>query len=239
MKIEKELTHPIHPCHKLRLEYTETPYNCDGCKEAGIGYKYKCHQCAFTLHKACAIAAPRTTHPFYQKCEFKLYYHPPGKCKRVCDACRTYVHGFVYHCDSCDFDLHPCCANLPQVLDDGKRDLYLCSKLSSSCHGCGGTGLGWSYRSQCGAYNLHLSCVKEMLVESWLAVYLNVDKNRVRQMVTSIPRLKGSLQNRPVVRGSVGKYGQMAGAAARAVVSAVLGDPTAMVAAVVSGIVSK
>lgn len=76
-------------------------------------------------------------------------------------------------------------------------------------------------------------------MESWLAVYLNVDKNRVRQMVTSIPRLKGSLQNRPVVRGSVGKYGQMAGAAARAVVSAVLGDPTAMVAAVVSGIISK
>lgn len=239
MKIEKEMTHPMHPRHKLRLEYTEIPYNCDGCKEAGIGYKYKCQQCGFNLHKVCAVGAPRITHPFYEKCEFKLYYYPPGRGKRVCDACRTYVNGFVYHCNSCDFDLHPCCANLPQVLDDGKHNLYLCNKLSSSCHSCGGKGLGWSYRSQCKTYNLHLSCVKEMLVESWQAIYFNVDKNKVRQMHTSIPSLKGSLQNRPGARGTVKKYGQMAGTAARAIVSAILGDPTAIVAAVIGGIISK
>ncbi|KAG7035018.1 hypothetical protein SDJN02_01811, partial [Cucurbita argyrosperma subsp. argyrosperma] len=239
MKIEKEITHPIHPCHKLTLNYTEAPFNCDGCQEAGIGYNYKCHQCGFHMHKVCAVGAPTITHPFYKKCEFKLHHRPPGQAKRVCDACRTHIHGFVYHCNACDFDLHPCCASLPQVLDDGQRHLYLCHKLSSSCHGCGGKGLGWSYRSKCRTYNLHLSCVKEMLVESWQAVYFNVDKNKVREMVTTIPRLKGSMQDRRGVRGTVEKCGRVAGAAARAIISAILGDPSAIVAAVVGGIISK
>ncbi|KAF6174238.1 hypothetical protein GIB67_033770 [Kingdonia uniflora] len=239
MKIDKEISHPIHH-HKLKLHYTETPFNCDGCKEAGIGLKYKCEQCEFDLHKTCGNAPHIITHPFYRKCEFEFCTKPPGKVMRVCDACRNDVVGFVYHCKRCGFDLHPCCASLPQVLDDGERNLYLCLKLSSSCHRCGGKGHGWSYRSECKSYNLHVSCVKELLVESWQAIYLNVDKNKVNEIQTTIPSLKGTMEDyhrRKVSK--VSKCCQMARVAVRAIVSAILGDPTAIIAGVVGSFISK
>ncbi|OMP10115.1 DC1 domain-containing protein [Corchorus olitorius] len=238
MKIGKEILHPIHPQHKLKLEYTEIPFTCDGCKEAGIGLKYSCKQCEFDLHKACAIPSPTISHPFYKKCEFQFHYKPPGQCMRICDACRDDVQGFVYHCKACGFDLHPCCASLPQVLDDGENNLYLCLKLSSSCLHCGGKGSGWCYRSQCKSYNLHVSCVKELLVESWQVMYLNADKNKMREMQTRIPRL--NYRTRGNHRGGkVKKCCELAGGAVRLIVSAILGDPTAIIAAVVGGLLSK
>lgn len=134
-------------------------------------------------------------------------------------------------------------ANLPQVLNDGEYNLYLCLKLSSSCHRCGGKGHGWSYRSHCKTYHLHVSCVKELLVENWQAMYLNVDKNKVREMQTRIPSLKGTLKNyhgHGAGRGGkVSKCCQIAGGAVRVIVSAILGDPTAIIAAVVGGFISK
>ncbi|XP_043713263.1 uncharacterized protein LOC122661814 [Telopea speciosissima] len=178
MKMDKdEICHPSHPQHKLKLHNTQVPFICDGCKEAGIGLKYECEQCDFELHKTCAVAPPVTTHPF-KDCEFKLYERPPGTGgARVCDACRNEVEGFVYHCKRCGFDLHPCCANLPQVLlvldNDGEHNnnLYLCSKLSRTCDSCGGKKGrgGWSYRTECKNYNYHVSCVKKMFMESWEA----------------------------------------------------------------------
>lgn len=247
MRFDKEISHPIHPRHKLYLQYTEIPFNCDGCKEAGIGLKYSCQQCEFDLHKACAIAAPRIFHSFYKKCDFQFHYQPPGKQLRVCDACRNDVSGFVYHCKACGFDLHPCCANLPQVLDDGEHNLYLCLKLSDSCHRCGGgKEPGWSYRSKCKSYNLHVSCVKELLVESWEAAYLNVDKNKVRESQTRIPSLKGTLKNHHGngnnTRGGkviMRKCCELAVGAVRLIVSAMLGDPTALVAAAIGAFISK
>ncbi|XP_077228202.1 uncharacterized protein LOC143861156 [Tasmannia lanceolata] len=240
MKLDREIFHPSHPKHKLKLEYTETPFFCDGCKEAGIGLKYKCDACEFDLHKACALAPPTITHSFYNKCDFGFYYKTPGSAMRICNACRKDVLGFVYHCTRCGFDLHPCCANLPQTLNDGEHNLYLCLKLSSSCHRCGGKGLGWSYRSDCKNYNLHVACVKELLVESWQAIYLNVDKNKLREIQTRIPSLRGTLENHHRKRGGkVRKCCEIAGGAVCVIVSAILGDPTAIIAAVVGGFISK
>ncbi|KAF5449145.1 hypothetical protein F2P56_029622 [Juglans regia] len=241
MQFAKQISHPIHPQHKLKLEYTETPFNCNGCKEAGIGFQYKCLQCEFHLHKSCALAPSTMYHSFYKKCEFQFHHAPPGPALRRCDACGKNVLGFVYNCKSCGFDLHPCCANLPQVLDDGEQNLYLCFKLSSPCHHCGGKGSGWAYRSQCKTYNLHVSCVKELLVESWQAIYLNVDKNKAREMQTRIPNLKGTPGNNHGQRGkgNIRKCCQIAGGAVSAIVSAILGDPTPIIAAVVGGFISK
>lgn len=244
MKIDKDFSHPIHPKHKLKLEFTDAPFKCDGCKEAGIGLEYKCRLCEFDLHKACVEAPLTFTHPFYKECEFRFYYKPPGLDKRKCDACQNEVLGFVYHCRRCGFDLHPCCANLPKVLDDGDRSFYLCNKLASACHCCGGKGAGWSYRSECKTYNLHVKCVKKLLVESWQEMYLNVEKNnKVRELQTRIPSLRGTMRShhtgRGVGGGNVRKCCQMAGGAVRAIVSAILGDPTAIIAAVVWGFISK
>ncbi|KAL2934157.1 Histone-lysine N-methyltransferase 2B [Bienertia sinuspersici] len=241
-----ELFHPIHPQHKLKLEYTEIPFNCNGCKEAGIGFKYNCHEeneyCdEFNLHKACALAPTTLNHPFYKKCVFQLHKFPPGPILRLCDACHNELQGLVYHCKRCGFDLHPCCVNLPQVLNDGKRDLYLHIKLSRSCHCCGRKGKGWAYVSECKMYNLHVSCVKKMLLESWEAEYLNVDNSRVRELETRIPTLKGSLAriDNHKSKGNLSKCCDIAGNAVNVIVSAILGDPTALIAGVVGGLISK
>lgn len=242
MKGETDIVHPIHPHHKLTLEYTETPFNCDGCKEAGIGLKYKCFHCDFHLHKTCALAPLTTTHTFFNKCNFRLHHRPPGQGTRVCDACQDDVAGFVYHCTRCGYDLHPCCATLPRVLDDGTQDLLLCTRMAKPCHRCGNKGPGWSYRSACKGYNLHVSCVKELLVESWQAVSLKVDTDRVRDMHTRIPNLRNTT-TRKAQRGNKKKKKKccdMAKGAVAVIVSAILGDPiTAIIAAIVGVFVSK
>ncbi|GKV23199.1 hypothetical protein SLEP1_g32957 [Rubroshorea leprosula] len=110
-----------HPQHKLKFEYSEFPLKCDGCKEVGIGSSYRCAAfCDFDLHMHCAIPSPSICHAFYSKCSFKFLPLPPGDMARYCNACEKDVTGFVYHCEGCGFDLHPCCAKLPMVLDDGE-----------------------------------------------------------------------------------------------------------------------
>jgi hypothetical protein len=80
-----------------------------------------------------------------------------------------------------------------------------------------------------------------LLVESWQAIYLNVDKSKVREMQTRIPSLKGTLRNNHGERsgGKVMKCCQIAGGAVSAIVSAILGDPTPIIAAVVGRLISK
>ncbi|KAI4390162.1 hypothetical protein MLD38_002302 [Melastoma candidum] len=242
MKIERELVHPAHPNHRLRLEYSETPFDCDGCREAGIGLKYRCTQCSYNLHKACGSAPRTVSHPFYRRCEFDLHHAPYDSNPRVCDACGGDIHGFSYHCRCRDLDLHPCCLNLPQVLNDGSEDaLFLSPKLTGSiCCYCGGReGFGWGYRSRSKEYSLHVSCVKKMLVERWLASYFKVDDKRVRELHTKIPRLNSGVGKMVTNnRNGLGKYGEIAGGVLRLVVSAVLGDPTSIIAGVIRGLVS-
>ncbi|KAL0334782.1 UNVERIFIED_CONTAM: hypothetical protein Sradi_4690100 [Sesamum radiatum] len=137
-----EISHFSHPHHNLKFEYSEAPFKCDGCKEAGIGSRYKCcggggggygggggGACNFDLHTHCAIPSPSIVHPFYTKCSFQFLSRAPGQVARYCNACEKDVAGFVYHCQSCGFDLHPCCAKLPMVLDDGEIKLYLYKKV--------------------------------------------------------------------------------------------------------------
>ncbi|XP_020266972.1 uncharacterized protein LOC109842516, partial [Asparagus officinalis] len=228
MKLGKEVHLHYHPQHKVTMEYSETPFMCDGCKEAGIGLEYHCGTCNFDLHKICALAPPTTTHPFYTKCEFKLYARPPGQLPRVCNACRNIVRGFVYHCTRCGFDLHPCCNSLPKSLVDGKQRFYLCDKISSPCLCCGGKGLGWSYQSECRRYGLHVSCVKEELVEDWQNMCLNVNKKKISQVGMRIPKIQGEIRRshrRDHRKGKLEKCCEVAGDAVRVIVSAVLGDP--------------
>ncbi|XP_043712170.1 uncharacterized protein LOC122660970 [Telopea speciosissima] len=237
-----EITHFSHPQHKLRFEYTEDPFKCDGCKEVGIGSRYKCSNCDFDLHKHCALPAPSINHPFYPKCSFQFLPRPPGDVPRFCNACEKDINGFVYHCKSCGFDLHPTCANLPRVLDDGEVKLYLYRKVSSPCHKCGRKGRSWSYRSTCKKYNLHVACVREMLVESWHDIYLGrgtTINNNNKKLETRIPSLKGTLQNHHRGKGKVKKCCELAGLAVQFIISAVLGDPTAIIAGVVGTLISK
>ncbi|XP_044509435.1 uncharacterized protein LOC123228200 [Mangifera indica] len=233
-----EISHFSHPQHKLKFECNEMPFKCDGCKEAGIGSRYKCSICDFDLHAHCAIPSPSIYHPFYTKCSFLFLSRPAGDKPRYCNACERDVTGFVYHCKSCGFDLHPCCAKLPMVLDDGEVKLYLYRNVSSSCNKCGRKGRSWSYRSTCKKYNLHVACVKDMLAENWQEVYFGRGKSRT--MESRIPSLKNSQQiQHKKSRGKVQKYSEIAGLAVQVVISAVLGDPTALIAGVIGSLISR
>ncbi|ERN11419.1 hypothetical protein AMTRI_Chr03g43490 [Amborella trichopoda] len=240
MKVDKEIIHYSHSQHRLKFECSDALFNCDGCKEAGIGARYKCDICDFDLHKNCATPSPTLNHPFYRKCNFQFYSRPPGDKMRYCDACGQDVLGFVYHCNSCGFDLHPCCACLPPVLNDGERNLYLSLKVSAACHRCGRKGIGWSYRSECKKYNLHVSCVKDMLMESWQEIYDSGAK-KINELQTRIPKLKGQVRSYHgnAKGGKVMKCCEMAGMAIKVIVSAILGDPTAIIGAVVGALISK
>ncbi|XP_009798303.1 uncharacterized protein LOC107779469 [Nicotiana tabacum] len=246
-----EIYHFSHPQHKLRFEYSEFPFKCDGCKEVGIGSRYKCTTCDYDLHMHCAIPSASITHPFYKKCSFQFLSRPPGNVPRYCNACEKDITGFLYHCKSCGFDLHPCCAKLPMVLDDGEVKLYLYRKVSASCHRCGRKGRSWSYRSTCKKYNLHVACVKEMLVDSWHEIYFgrannnnnynnNNSNNNCKKLENRIPSLKGTLQtHHRKSKGKVQKCCEMAGLALQFIISAVLGDPTTLIAGVVGSLMSK
>ncbi|KAF9618103.1 hypothetical protein IFM89_000062 [Coptis chinensis] len=251
MRYGELITHFSHPQHKLRFEYVEVPFKCDGCKEVGIGSRYKCSTCDFDLHMHCALPSASINHPFYHKCSFQFLRRPPGNTPRFCNACEKDVTGFVYHCNLCGFDLHPCCAKLPQMLDDGEVKLFLYRKVggapclgifvSAACHRCGRKGRSWSYRSPCKKYNLHVACVKEMLVESWHELYFGhgggTTKNK--KLETRIPSLKGTLQNHHRSKSKVKKCCEMAGLAVQFIISAVLGDPSAIIAGVVGTLMSK
>ncbi|XP_038995847.1 uncharacterized protein LOC120120237 isoform X2 [Hibiscus syriacus] len=161
---------------------------------------------------------------------------PPGDTPRYCNACEKYVTGFVYHCESCGFDLHPCCAKLPMVLDDGEVKLYLYRKVSSPCHRCGRKGRSWSYRSDCKKYNLHVACVREMLVENWHELYFGDGGKSLNR----IPSLKNTLEtSHKRSKGKVKKCCEMAALALQFVISAVLGDPTALIAGVIATFMSR
>ncbi|XP_062092698.1 protein VACUOLELESS GAMETOPHYTES [Humulus lupulus] len=245
-----EISHFSHPHHKLKFEYSEFPFKCDGCKEIGIGSRYKCSICDFDLHMYCALPSTNICHPFYTKCSFELLSRPPGNSPRYCNACEKDVTGFVYHCYSCGFDLHPCCAKLPMVLDDGETKLYLYRKVSSSCHRCGRKGRSWSYRSKCKKYNLHVACVREMLMESWSDIYAGRGKaitsssssrSNKAKLESTIPSLKNTLQthHRKSGKGKVKKCCEMAGLAVQFVISAVLGDPTTLIAGLIGSLISR
>ncbi|KAG6605093.1 hypothetical protein SDJN03_02410, partial [Cucurbita argyrosperma subsp. sororia] len=202
-----EISHFSHPQHKLKFEYSESPFMCDGCKEVGIGSRYKCTVCNFDLHVHCAIPFPSISHPFYTKCSFQFMSHPPGDTPRFCNACGKDVTGFIYHCKLCGFDLHPCCAKLPMALSDGAIKLYLYKKVSASCHRCGRKGGSWSYRDQIGEMRIRS-------LNNTLQTHHNKGKGKMKRCC------------------------DMAGMAVQSVISALLGDPTALIAGVIVALIS-
>ncbi|KAI9087719.1 hypothetical protein K1719_030351 [Acacia pycnantha] len=55
-----EISHFSHPPeHKLKFEYSEFSFKCDGCNEVGIRSRYKCSICDYDLHVHCAVDLPR------------------------------------------------------------------------------------------------------------------------------------------------------------------------------------
>ena len=217
--------------HELKL--VDNPnskrYICDGCKEYGRnGVRYRCEDCNYNLHKDCMFRKPITTHEIFKGFIFKFYEQPPPseefrESQRFCNACGKHVKGFIYHCPEADLDLHPCCLNLNKELsiDDVKFHLR---KTKSRCKFCNQIELSkiqvWSYVSECGEYNFHVSCVKIMLEE-----LENGTTNS--NGCLALENLKLPIQHRLKRNGGMGKIcWKILKVFLKTIFSILLGDPT-------------
>ena len=257
-----EVAHFSHRQHRLRLEHHDTPFRCDGCREVGIGARFRCPHpgCDHDLHRQCALPLspppPPLRHPFYPRCAFAFLPRAPGP-PRYCNACGRGVAGYVYHCRACGFDLHPCCAALPHALDAGggvRLRLHPDSRAGAACHRCGHRGRSWSYRSHCGSFSLHVACVVDMLVESWHGVGRRKGVYDGGLVVPGgggyrVPAIRGAAKSVHASRGGgyaswgrkkgkVKRCCEIAGFAGQVVISAVLGDPTALIAGAIGSLIA-
>ncbi|KAJ6325255.1 hypothetical protein OIU76_012354 [Salix suchowensis] len=245
-----KITHSSHSGHFLLLKYPQEPYKCEGCKELGFGRCYECEHedCSFYLHEECAHATPSAFHSFL-KCSLKFHPRAPQGGERFCDACGQDVLGFVYQCKhKRPHDYHPSCLKLKRTLitEDGTR-LHLKEKPPSKCLNCRSSrtsnGIkGWSYVSSCGQYCYHVACVKDMILENWRNGYFlqdgNVNEvNNYRALQSSIPNREVAL---PGGRSS-SKTTQIlrkAKTAVMLIISALFGDPTALISLVIQQLLS-
>lgn len=160
-----DITHFTHD-HTLSPVSEETPFKCSGCTEPGWGLRFRCSEgCNFILHKDCAIGPDILNHPFQNTCSLTRYTRESAR--NCCSACGKHAVGLVY--TGGGYTLHPVCAALQPVLQHKEVTLHLkeCVHLTK-CYRCGkrnlsGEKLGWSYRSTCKKYHLHVSCVMDML----------------------------------------------------------------------------
>lgn len=172
----KVISHRDHS--KLGHGLTEEPtgqakFKCNGCLEEGTGgARYTCRPCDFDLHLACNLEEGTTVvHPLLPKSTFEFCFEAPRSMadRRLCDACGAGVLGFHYHCTKKNLDLHPCCAKLPLVIQNGELTFELRDKVSHRCSKCkegGGVRDFWFYRSTCKTVYLHVRCVKEVFLLS-------------------------------------------------------------------------
>ncbi|KAF8393774.1 hypothetical protein HHK36_019972 [Tetracentron sinense] len=217
--IDTQIDHFNHK-HPLKYKYNGAPYECNGCKEQGFGPTYVCEreECNLRFHKYCALASPGSTisHSIYKDCEFIFYKKPQPVRKvnqRICDACVNDIKGYAYHCNNKDYDLHPCCANLPPTLERDGVKLHLEGRISSKCNKCHvkerwADFTGWSYVSVSGKEKYHVSCVMQMIP----------DTGRPQDLMVSRKVASSSGKK-------LGKYCRMSKVALELIFSACLGEP--------------
>lgn len=175
-----EIKHSSHR-HQLKLMRIETCYQCDGCKEQGLGSFYQCNKrrCGFHLHEECALASGSgsITHPFFKNCHF-IFHDEESQSDTilVCVACGKNVQGFMYKSSGIKAHvLHPCCLKLPHNrANDQGVNVNLRKKLPwmSKCLICQSRKIsneikGWAYVSSCGKFRYHVACLKDMIFENW------------------------------------------------------------------------
>ena len=195
--------------HELKLNDNPNKkcYICNGCKEYGSNWmRYRCEDCNYDLHKDCMFSKPTTTHEIFKDFVFKFYEQPPpsklyGKrTKRYCNACGKHVKGFIYHCPEKDLDLHPCCLNLTKEFQIDHVKFHL-RETKSKCIFCNQVDLSgievWSYVSECGEYNVHVSCIRELIVEE-------LEKGTTN--ILALKNLGLPIQRRLKRNGWMGKY---------------------------------
>lgn len=224
-----------HPSHRHRLTLftsIQTSFQCDGCKERGLGFCYKCNDmnCTFHLHEHCALASGSgpITHQFFNNCSFTFRDYLADN--RNCVACGKRVRGFMYECSSSKeaFVLHPCCLKLPHsktTSDHGSVTLRKqVSRMRSKCQICNRRKLpenikGWAYVSDCRKYRYHVACVEDM-------IFNNLHNNQVLAPTegSNTSTLRLQVQQSVFNVKNFRKYGGIIKLILEVIISAIFGD---------------
>ncbi|XWS40786.1 hypothetical protein CRYUN_Cryun17cG0025400 [Craigia yunnanensis] len=128
---------------------------------------YSCKLCNFTLHTSCSQLPQLITHPAHPGHSLNLLptsAYPIGYFS--CDACGQQGHGFNYHCNQCDFDIHSICASKPLSLRHQSHPCQLqlffyppYQTKGFSCDICHQIGSNhWLYRCSICEFDVHLTC---------------------------------------------------------------------------------
>ncbi|KAL4378609.1 hypothetical protein GQ457_02G011630 [Hibiscus cannabinus] len=164
--------------HDLRIQHFSHPHPldltldqlapCSACMLQPSGWMYTCRPCNFTLHSSCTQLPPLISHPSHPAHSLTLLpapAYPVGYFS--CDACGQRGHGFSYHCNQCEFDVHPLCASKPLAIHCHSHpcQLHLCfyppyKTKGFSCDVCRQIGSNhWLYRCNICEFDVHMSCV--------------------------------------------------------------------------------
>jgi len=233
--------------HSFLLKPAGAPYTCSGCGELGFGPSYHCENinCSYVLHGECANPDSHAFHPFFKESYFEFHKKPLGNKARYCNACGKDVLGFVYHCSSTDYDLHPCCLKLKDSISDesGKVTLKLYHKARSKCVKCKhkhvvGNFQGWSYYD--GNCSYHVSCFKALIFENWREGYFSQGDRSItnstsmsdRETQLALTSMEMDQSSRISRRArTMSKYTKIAVVVFKLIFSAIFGNPiTAFVA---------
>ena len=163
---EDTISHFAHPEHQLVKRHYTGPFFCDICWEDLTGPAYGCPNagCDFAIHEACAGHPQTLTSPAHHTHPLELV--PTSRdASLVCDVCmgRCAPACFLYRCTPCDFDMHPRCTQLPQVVCSAwhsEHDLTLVDAdgccAAAAC--AAAAGRAWYYRCTTCNVDLHVSC---------------------------------------------------------------------------------
>ncbi|XP_031259634.1 uncharacterized protein LOC116117754 [Pistacia vera] len=244
-----EIDHFSHS-HRLKLMPVEAPYQCDGCKELGFAPCYQCTMCSFHLHEECARAEPNISHKYFKKCNFKFYEENLRGGVRICDACGKDIQGFLYQCShEKAFDLHPCCAKLKETLTGPEGiKLYLSNKVQLKCLKCqrkktSNRVKGFSYVSSSGKYCYHVACVKDLIVDNWRRAHFSgiteVNGHLALQNIAVPSQEVALLSGQSSMLRKAKTFCKKALLYIRLVVSAIFGNPTDLIFAILEPLLSN
>ncbi|KAE8689313.1 EARLY-PHYTOCHROME-RESPONSIVE1 family protein [Hibiscus syriacus] len=164
------MQHFSHP-HPLELINPQTLSHlppCSACNLQSSGWMYTCRPCNFTLHASCTQLPRLISHPSHPGHSLSLLptpAYPVGYFS--CDACGQRGHGFGYHCNQCEFDIHSLCASKPLSIRCHSHPCQLqlffhppYQTKGFSCDVCHQIGSNhWLYRCSVCEFDVHMSCV--------------------------------------------------------------------------------
>ncbi|XP_031495365.1 uncharacterized protein LOC116260957 isoform X2 [Nymphaea colorata] len=134
--------HPLEIMGTMEINVREAK-----CRACGLSFRpgddlFGCRNCGFFLHRPCGLMPPSLAHPFHQKHQLQLRYRPAyNDGIFYCDICGKRDTGFNYRCQTCNFDAHLPCVNLPlraQKPNHRKHQLKLLFRApaGTSCRVC-------------------------------------------------------------------------------------------------------